>query len=335
MTKQLSNFIKKNQIIGAIALASFFIFNSSKGQVVSNFENLTLATDTFWDGSDLSGGFASGDAFLKNNYNTSWFSWDGFAYSNKKDSITAGYGNQYAAFAGSGYNGNGNYAVAYCAPNSILKLTGNSLGSVLNGFYVTNNTYAGISMRDGDAFSKKFGGVSGNDPDWFELKIENYRLGVIVDSINVYLADYQFSDNSLDYIIKDWTWVDLTSLGASDSLSFSLSSSDNGMFGMNTPAYFCLDNFTTNFGTGISTIVGNQLKVYPNPVRDIINVDLSKFAGEKIKLSIHDIIGKQLFISELLDENEFILDLNSYENGVYFINIESKKVNLHQKFVKQ
>ena len=156
-----------------------------------------------------------------------------------------------------------------------------------------------------------------------------------MDSINVYLADYQFSDNSLDYIIKDWTWVDLTSLGASDSLSFSLSSSDNGMFGMNTPAYFCLDNFSTNFGTGISTIVENEIKVYPNPVSDIIHVDLSKFAGEKIKLSIHDINGKQLFISELLDENEFILDMNSYENGVYFINIESKKVNLHQKFVKQ
>jgi hypothetical protein len=38
--------------------------------------------------------------------------------------------------------------------------------------------------------------------------------------------------------------VDLTLLGAATRLTFGLSSSDNGPFGMNTPAYFALDSLT-------------------------------------------------------------------------------------------
>jgi hypothetical protein len=37
------------------------------------------------------------------------------------------------------------------------------------GVYVTNTTYAYNSMRDGDMFAKKFGGPTGNDPDWYKL----------------------------------------------------------------------------------------------------------------------------------------------------------------------
>ena len=60
--------------------------------------------------------------------------------------------------------------------------------------------------------------------------------------MDFYLADYRFADNGLDYIVDDWSWVDLTSLGAVDKLQFGLSSTDNGFFGMNTPAYFAMDN---------------------------------------------------------------------------------------------
>ena len=64
------------------------------------------------------------------------------------------------------------------------------------------------------------------------------------DSVDFYLADYRFADNSEDYIVKDWTFVSLEALGDVDSLLFSLTSTDNdSMFGMNTPAYFCMDNF--------------------------------------------------------------------------------------------
>jgi hypothetical protein len=43
--------------------------------------------------------------------------------------------------------------------------------------------------------------------------------------------------------IDKWTYVDLTEFGKVDAIFFTLTSSDNGDYGMNTPAYFCMDNF--------------------------------------------------------------------------------------------
>jgi hypothetical protein len=60
--------------------------------------------------------------------------------------------------------------------------------------------------------------------------------------VDFYLADYRSDE---DYIINAWTWVDLTGLGAVYGLEFSLSSSDNSDYGMNTPAYFAMDNLET------------------------------------------------------------------------------------------
>ena len=56
------------------------------------------------------------------------------------------------------------------------------------------------------------------------------------------LADYTGDTGQL---VDDWTFVDLASLGDNvKSLKFSLSSTDNGDWGMNTPAYFAMDDLT-------------------------------------------------------------------------------------------
>jgi hypothetical protein len=108
--------------------------------------------------------------------------------------------------------------------------------------YITNSTYTALSMKYGNQFAKEFGGKTGNDPDWFKLSIWGKLNGNETDTIDFYLADFRFDDNSKDYIIQTWQWVELSSLGKVDSLMFALSSSDTGQWGMNTPAYFCMDN---------------------------------------------------------------------------------------------
>ena len=104
-------------------------------------------------------------------------------------------------------------------------------------------------MRDGDpnGFAKQLGGDSGDDPDWFKLSV--YGIDAIGNPmsnfVDFYLADYRFSDNSHDYVITDWSFVDLTGLSGAASLHFNLASSDNGVWGMNTPAYFAMDDLQT------------------------------------------------------------------------------------------
>jgi hypothetical protein len=206
----------------------------------------TLGEESYWNGSDGSGGFESDGLVFNNDYNATWDSWTGWSYSNTIDTTTPGYTNQYSARTGAGALGSRTYAVANVysggAPPTV-ELTAATAGLNFQSLMVTNTTYAALSMRDGDVFAKQFGGVDGSDPDWFLLTIEGFDgSGNSVGTVDFYLADYRSSDPAEDYIVDAWTELDVSSLASATKLGFSLSSSDVGMFGMNTPAYFAVDN---------------------------------------------------------------------------------------------
>ena len=201
-----------------------------------------IASDSADNGSSGSGGFASGPVFLNNDFNSTYGSWSGFSVSNSTDVTTPGYLNQYSAISGGGALESSTYFVAsaygYPALPTITVSEDFDFGSLL----VTNTTYAALSMQEGDAFAKKFGGETGDDPDYFLLTIEGFdSSNASVGTVDFYLADYRFADNSQDYLVSDWSLVDVSSLGSASSLVFSLTSSDVGTYGMNTPAYFAVD----------------------------------------------------------------------------------------------
>ncbi|MEM9177023.1 MAG: DUF4465 domain-containing protein, partial [Myxococcota bacterium] len=64
-------------------------------------------------------------------------------------------------------------------------------------------------------------------------------------TVEFLLADYTAPGTEDDYIVTDWTFVDLSSLGVVSRLAFSFESSDVGAFGINTPTYFAIDNLQT------------------------------------------------------------------------------------------
>jgi hypothetical protein len=224
-------------VIGIFAMAG-----AAGAAIVTDFEDLTLGPESRWNGSDGSGGFASGSASFNNSYDATYGSWAGFAYSNITDTASSGWMSQFNVITGCGQGGSENYAVGYVGwlepPRMVLDEP-----MIVSGLYVTNNNYAYYSMLNGDAFAKKFGGSSGDDEDWFLLTISGKDVtDVITGTVEFYLADYRFADNSVDYIVDNWRFVDLTGLGVVKSVEFGLSSSDtHPEYGINTPAYFALD----------------------------------------------------------------------------------------------
>ena len=221
------------------------ISESDAAEVISLEDvGATLGEESFNNGSDRSGGFQSGVARLNNVYDDTFGVWGGWSISNTTDTTTPGFTNQYSAAAGSGALGSHTYAVANAfAGGEIPTLTIPEDGPGFSSLMVTNTTYASISMREGDSFAKQFGGTTGEDPDFFLLTINGIdEAGDSVGEIDFYLADFRFEDGSLDYIVDQWTPVDLTSLVGATRLQFSLTSSDVGDFGMNTPAYFAIDH---------------------------------------------------------------------------------------------
>ena len=227
-------------IISLMVLMTCFLSVNAQNAVrfnMSTFDAIPLSSTGFENGKDLNGGFWNGHHYYRNSYDTAWKVWSGVSISNTKDTITPDFTNEYSSITGGGINGTKNYAVCYGEGTIIPEKS-----ALFSGFYVTNTTYTYHSLKNGTVFSKKFGGSSGNDKDWYRMKIFSFQ-GLKKDSVIFYLADFQNNDNSKDYIIKDWSWVDLSNFSITDSLVIKLESSDIGQFGINTPTYFAMDDF--------------------------------------------------------------------------------------------
>lgn len=313
------------------------LFTFGFAQSVSDFEDFNLDPESFLNGSDGSGGFTNGNLFFPNAYSQDYNFWTGWAISNTTDITTAGFMNQYSAITGGGYDGSDNYAVTFAfSPSQMKVISQNPEGTGVTGLYVTNSTYAYLSMRDGGAPAKQFGGPTGDDPDFFLLTIKKYLDGELsTDSINFYLADYRFEDNSMDYIIDEWTYINLNNFGKIDSLSFSLSSSDNDvMFGMNTPAYFCVDNIDAP-DILISTDDLEEsidISIFPNPANDVVFVKKSNFKPAQI--SIYNLFGQNVLQSNFLESTKS-LNIENLVPGTYIMEVRQGEKTTIEKLVKQ
>ena len=112
------------------------------------------------------------------------------------------------------------------------------------------------------AFSKRFGGASGTDPDYFRLLVEGIDAnGASTGRVELLLADFRFADGALDFIVDDWVFLDLSGLGVVRELRFAFESSDVGPFGINTPTYFAIDDLVTIPEPGTAATIGLGLAI--------------------------------------------------------------------------
>ena len=233
-------------------LCAAMVSTTSFAQSVADFEDLGLAAESFWNGADGSGSFTSGDFTFTNNF-VDWgeygTSWDGFAYSTMTATTYASLDDQYNSCVGHGANDSKTFAVVYY--NSYAKILPTVGRKDRASFepqacFVTNSAYAYTSMKEGDAYAKKF-----DENDWFLITATGY-----LDDVRVGTAEYYLAQNGK--IADSWEIFDLSGIGTVDRVLFSLSSSDNGEWGMNTPAYFCLDNFNEPLTIDNVNLVNNK-----------------------------------------------------------------------------
>lgn len=215
----------------------------AQGEVVT-FQDLAIPQAGYFNGDpgnlapggEVSQPWLSGGAAFSNTYGIdadfSFPYWSGFAASNVADSTTAGFTNQYAAYPGGGYQSS-TYAVAYADSATVTLPT----AATVAGFRIANTTYAYLAMRDGDQFSPALPAAG-----WFRVTATGRRAGTLTGSAHYYLADRR--GGTSPGIVAGWEWFDLSGIGTVDTISFTFSGSDVGQFGLNTPAYFAMDNLT-------------------------------------------------------------------------------------------
>jgi len=218
-----------------IALLFLLALASPAFALQADFEDLGLGAESVLDPASAPGGFASSGVFFENDG-----AFLGFSASTTTDTTTAGFTNQFSNITGSGAGGSSTFGIAFADATIVLPSP-----SVVEGARFTNTTFAALSMRDGDAFAKQFGGPSGTDPDFFRLLVEGFDAGGISTGlVSLALADFTFEDDALDFILDEWVFLDLTGLGVVKTLELGWESSDVGVFGINTPTYVAIDDFT-------------------------------------------------------------------------------------------
>jgi hypothetical protein len=304
-----------------------------------DFESLSPGATLYWKGNPGIPGlnsFSDGGAIFYNQNDTSSFGdyWSGWAYSAKEDTISVDYAtNDISAITGKGYNNSANYGVAYVGWDSSLNRIRFSDSKKLAGCYITNTTIAYRSMQSGDGFAKKFGGSTGNDPDFFRLHITGWLGGnPKPDTLTFYLADFRDSNQANDYIINQWTFVDLSALGITDSLCYWMASSDTNSFGIKTPTYFCIDNLAFDPLNVATVISNNNLQIYPNPAHQQLSI--ARQNAHPVRISVMDKNGRAITNCTSNTPETVTIPLHSLPAGVYHLQVSDQFGTQSTQFIK-
>lgn len=325
----------KNYLIAAATLVCLFSAKVS-AQTVSTFDDLSLpGNDTNFANTQAVGDyiFRSGNVLFHGEL-ASWGGYIGFNYSNMTNDTTQNYTNDKSAITGTGADNSANYGVCYVPldylganPNTTLpvgvRLKDSAAGHPVKGAYITNTTYAYWYMVNNFH--------SGN---WFKLTVRGFLNGQkVADSVNFMLGS---KTDSTTNMVNQWTWVNLTSLGNVDSLTFDLSSNDTaGGFGMNNPSYFAIDNLTTldadtaTNHTGIDAVnsADFSLSISPNPVRDVLFIHSPK----PLQAAVFDLAGKEIIYRQHTQS----IKVESLTSGIYILKVWDGENSRSFKFIKE
>ncbi len=168
----------------------------------------------------------------------------GWAISNQTDQVTAGPSSAFAArvqsTGGGGLNSD-QFGVVNSYQRGEARVEFPQPVEV-QGMYATNVTYtylATVEGNDGAGFVK--GPFA--EGDWLRVDVIGLNdQQTETGRVPIYLVDYREGQT---IAIDEWSWFELGSLGNNVSaLEFEMTSTDVGQFGMNTPAYFAVDDLT-------------------------------------------------------------------------------------------
>ncbi len=305
---------------------------SGKAQIETlTFEGEVSELDTFINGEDMTESFELSPLSFPVVYDFDFGIWSGqWALSSDRDSITPNFTNLYGSRAGGGAQGSDVFMVGQSpfGPDNLQFTSATPIS--LQSVDITNSTYAFFTIRDGNQFSKAFGGPSGDDPDYFFIRWKGYIEGQLTDSVDIYLADYRFTDNSEDYILDDWTSFNLEALGSVDRVEIEFFSSDTGQFGINTPLFFNLDNLSFTGTTSDGSLANTKsFSVYPNPVRNTLRWNSDK----KIQsIALYQMNGK-LISQRKPSRSEW--DMHSLPAGLYVVIAQTSEGVVRRVIVKQ
>lgn len=256
-------FMKKN-LLSLLALVAM----SANAQSVSDFENIKLdAGVNYWNGVSLGEGvdysatitYKSGTCYFPMSTSVSWGYGNPSGFIVSKASTDDNFAPEaaFASITGKGANGSAQYVACTIDPSVAAPRvkTGDSYddAKTVTGCYITCTVDLPYYLQNGRGFQDRNPYATG---DWLGVKATGFDAeGKETGSAVIYLADYR-DEASTQKWLTDWTWFDLSGLGAVKEVEFKLVASENHVRSFNqqvlTTASFCMDDFN---GTAPTTAV--------------------------------------------------------------------------------
>ncbi len=162
----------------------------------------------------------------------------------------------------------------------------------------------------------------GNYQDKLDVKISTTTNAVASFTATLLAADTnQFTQGAW----KQFNLPLTAYAGQNIYIAFNEHIADNAVDG----AFIAIDLVKVDVNTGIAENKENSTSVYPNPVKNELNI--SSIATLK-NIKIINAIG-QVILNENVTGNHYRVNTSSYKNGIYFVQIDSEKGKTTKKFV--
>ena len=153
--------------------------------------------------------------------------------------------------------------------------------------------------------------------------VENGADGTIAVSPTGGIAPYSFV----------WSTGD-TNMGSSSTLGGLTADSYTVTV---TDAFGCFTTETFNIGVVSTQDLTNlvDINLYPNPVKDVLTLDLSLEKALDLEVYIYNSIGQQLWFSDLpsSEEHRLPISVNDFSTGLYFLQVRSDEGQVTKRFV--
>lgn len=179
------------------------------------------------------------------------------------------------------------------------------------GAYFNLNSYTYYSIEDGDSFARAF-----TNGDKFTLTVHGVSPEGDEKTVDVDLASYSNGNLTIN---RGWMYVDLSALGTVDQIWFSMTSTDSGAYGMNTPAYFCMDKLMVKESAqdAVADVFMPKTKITYNRANHTVTVSGEPFA------MVYDQAGRCVMSC---DSNTFSIE--SLSAGVYIVRAGDAKIKI-------
>jgi len=136
-------------------------------------------------------------------------------------------------------------------------------------------------------------------------------------------ADFKFSAGGENCVLSyaDGTEVDNVVFGAQTTdMGYARNPNGTGSFVIQAPTFNA--NNETVLNTSQFEDFKTALKLYPNPTNSILNISNDDFSIESVQ--VINLQGQVLFQNKYENQNNIVLDLSSYANGIYLVNLNNQ-----------